>query len=76
MHDPIQLRGHLGVPDTVSGPQIVSLNYLALDSTKDIHSKHMSSEIVCVHRYWNSAFLTPSCPLNFDKYADSCWIDF
>ncbi len=27
----------------------------------------MTSEIVCFHRYWNSAFPTPRCPLNYRK---------
>ncbi len=56
------LRGHLGVPDTVSGPLIVPSNYLVI-----LHligdSKHMTSEIECFQRYWNSASRTPRCPL-------------
>ncbi len=57
---PCLLRGHLGVPDTVSGSVVVACNscYPAL-----------TSEIVCFHRYWNSAFPTPRCHLKFGSLA-------
>ncbi len=50
------LRGHLGVPNTVSEPLVVPLKG---------DSKHMISEIECFHRYWNSASRTPRYPLKF-----------
>ncbi len=56
------LRGHLGVPDTVSEPLIVPLNYLVILHLIHLNayrfegdSKHMTSEIECFHRYGNSA---------------------
>ncbi len=64
------LRGHLGVPDTVSEPLIVPLNYLVilhLIHVKSWDSKHMASEIECFHRYWNSAYQTPRHPLKILK---------
>ena len=60
------LRGHQGVPDTVSGPLIVPLNYFAILPQIQLKA-YMTSEIACFHMYWNSAFPTPRCPLNL-KY--------
>ena len=34
----------------------------------------MTSEIVCFHKYWNSAFQTPRCPLKEDKAKLTCAI--
>ncbi len=57
--------------------------YLALDPPKGIHivksrsflifqggySKHMTSEIECFHRYWNSASWIPRCPLKLTEVS-------
>ena len=70
------LRGHLGVPDSVSEPLIVPLNYLVIlhlillkKCTGLGDSKHMTLEIECFHRYWNSASRTPRFPLNVPRFA-------
>ncbi len=48
---------------TPAGPLKLSC-YLALDPPKG-DSKHMTSEIECFHRYWNSASRTPRYPLKY-----------
>ncbi len=58
------LRGHLGVPDTVSESLIVPLNYLVI--------LHMTSEIECFHRYWNSASRTRRYPLIAQSSQHQC----
>ncbi len=55
----VHLTKRLGVPDTVSGPLIVPLNYLVILHQIQGDSKYMTSEIVWFHLYWNSAFQTP-----------------
>ncbi len=42
--------------DTLGIPLNSTLNHLVI--------LHLTSEIVCFHRYWNSASRTPSCLLN------------
>ena len=70
------LRGHLGVPDTVSEPLIVPLNYLVILHLIHLKayilwnadSKHLTSEIECFLRYWNSASRTPRYPLKWTSF--------
>ncbi len=71
-HLMLHLRGHLGVPDTVSEPRIVPLNLVILHLINLKAYKHTTSHIVCIYMHKDSASGTPTHPLKCpDRLSNS-----